>query len=464
MELRRRGKRVFEPETPPESGNSTAGQQLASYYASTNAHPPAPVSVPGLLHTRVDVSGRGGGGAEMRSGAGAWRRVDGRGRILRLVAAVVVGVAVPSIGLIPVATTRPSSRTMALRPTTMTMPHTYSPLIPGHLQQQSLQEDHRLRVGTLLATSAAGRRGSSGDAVEDEDEDPAAANIAVAVRHRRGNAAMSRNEAAVLLNTDLLPKTDAGRRHTVGRRAQKILPLVEKAGGSGERGCIAPPGTSAAVRGRDPRLAATYGEFPLESLDALLDAAEPWRLPTTSTTPAPREQTIVDLGSGCGRLCLYLALTRPSHHRVVGVELSPDLHHEAVHAVDRARSSGWFESVNAVDSIAPMDEAQTQTLLELYQGPADAHIGVLQRTDVVFAYCTTWDNDGFSPDVGGVVLSWEWRQLFARAFPRPGTIAVTTDRTLCDGCDDTVWKLLERLDVPNPEVGGSSTGYIHVRL
>lgn len=66
----------------------------------------------------------------------------------------------------------------------------------------------------------------------------------------------------------------------------------------------------------------TYGEFDLDFLGSLLEAAEP-----------QKGDTFVDLGSGCGRLVLGAALLRPKvWAECHGIELLPELHNEAVAA------------------------------------------------------------------------------------------------------------------------------------
>ena len=82
---------------------------------------------------------------------------------------------------------------------------------------------------------------------------------------------------------------------------------------------------------------------------------------------------------------------------------------------------------------------------------------LFQQADVIFAYSTVWDNIGFVPEIGAMVLSHEWNQLLSSSCS-PGTVAITTDRALDPNFG---WKLVDRLDVDNREVFGS-TAYIHV--
>ena len=81
----------------------------------------------------------------------------------------------------------------------------------------------------------------------------------------------------------------------------------------------------------DPRTSLTYGEFPTSSMDELIDLALEKHL-----SEDKKEMTLVDLGSGCGRLVLYTALTRGldqhTSWNVHGIEISSILHDEGLRA------------------------------------------------------------------------------------------------------------------------------------
>jgi len=191
-------------------------------------------------------------------------------------------------------------------------------------------------------------------------------------------------------------------------------------------------------------LAFTYGEFPLSSLDILVDTATQY---ITSGGRKPEEPlNILDVGSGCGRCCLYLALTRQSC-TVTGIEISDLLHKEADRMITIAEQQGYLASTSVTKG----------NQLLLFQGSAEEHSKYLNICDILFCYSTTWDTSDFSVDLGAMVLSDEWNQLFSTCC-RSGTIAITTDRAL----DPTQWNLLHSIEVENPEVGGSM-GYIQRR-
>ena len=65
--------------------------------------------------------------------------------------------------------------------------------------------------------------------------------------------------------------------------------------------------------------------------------------------------------------------------------------------------------------------------------------------------------DGFSVDLGAMILGREWSETLADLC-RDGTVAITTDRALDP---EYGWVLLSRTEVTNPEVFGS-TGYVQV--
>ena len=255
--------------------------------------------------------------------------------------------------------------------------------------------------------------------------------------HCRATSCLSRSEAAQLMDELLLPATERGHRITLG--LQKLPEEV-------------------AVYGHDPVLAETYGEFPLSSLDVLLDRAEALldaeegsqQSPTTSKKT--RRRTIVDVGSGCGRLALYLALSRPSWD-VYGVEISRVLSQEAFRAVNRAIDQGCLQTAEYDDENDQLSEPHSGSLLTLYCGPAQEYSQLLERADLVFCYSTAFESAGFSEGAGGMILGQEWSTLFA---VNARGLCITTDKALEPAAG---WAILDRVDVPNPEVF-RSTGYI----
>jgi hypothetical protein len=246
---------------------------------------------------------------------------------------------------------------------------------------------------------------------------------------------LSREQAVQVLDRDILPKSEYGDRIKYGREAQGIV-------------------AGQAVSSDDPVLAKTYGEFPLESLDILIDAASKYLSQTNG-----KSVQFVDVGSGCGRLCLYTALTRgdtassSKPWEVHGIEIYDILHHEATRARDAGFEKGWLQEAQGDD-----DDTALANSLSLHLGPAeDFSNSILKEADLIFAYSTTWTNSGFSPDISAMILSDEWNRLFCNSC-KSGCVVVTTDRALDPRYG---WKVLERLDVANPEVM-ESTGYIQI--
>lgn len=247
----------------------------------------------------------------------------------------------------------------------------------------------------------------------------------------------SREQAACYLDQELMPIQDYGRRQTLGRDAQNLPDLVV---------------------GSDPALSFTYGEFPLESLDLLLDTA------FSSMHPVPAHDKnlnvrVVDLGSGCGRLCFYMALTRQNWD-ITGIEISKILHKEAKATMHVAQDKGWFVPIR-YDDDEPVQSKQyqhnaatTASHLSFLQGAADEYQDAIRQADIIFCYSTAWESTGFSAETGAMILSEEWNELLSSAC-RDHCIVITTDRAL----DPNRWQLLEKVDVTNSEVGGS-TGYI----
>lgn len=238
---------------------------------------------------------------------------------------------------------------------------------------------------------------------------------------------VSREEAQRLIDDLILRKEEYDKRIQYGGEAQGFKSTI--------------------VTGDDPRGAFTYGEFPTSSMDELVDLA------LTKYMPALKSNiTMIDLGSGCGRLVLYSALTRgfndDSSWKIMGIEISKILHDEALRATLAGLDNDIFEIEHSNNSL-------NQFVLNL--GSASEFPDLLQKADIIFAYSTTWDNAGFSEKLGAIVMSQQWNELLS-SHCRPGTVVITIDRALDPNYG---WKLVDRLDVENREVFGS-TGYIHV--
>ena len=202
-----------------------------------------------------------------------------------------------------------------------------------------------------------------------------------------------------------------------------------------------------AVQGNDPRLAFTYAEFPLESFDILIDAGLQAvmgdREPSSAET-----MRLVDLGSGCARLVLYAALSRGWD--VQGIEIGRELHDMALTVLEKGIGSGYFKK--------EIDDEQKIEGATLLLGDAKEYSNVLESADIVFAYSTVFPAaEQFNIDLGALVLRPEWSQMLASEC-QEGCVAITTDRALDPQFG---WELIDRMDVENPEVFGS-TGYIHI--
>lgn len=82
---------------------------------------------------------------------------------------------------------------------------------------------------------------------------------------------------------------------------------------------------------------------------------------------------------------------------------------------------------------------------------------VLATADMIFAYSTAFPAKRFCPDLGALLLDPVWTHSLSNAC-QDGCVAITTDRALDPAFG---WELLERIDVENREVFGS-TGYISI--
>jgi len=263
----------------------------------------------------------------------------------------------------------------------------------------------------------------------------------------------------LLESEDFLPSRTYGDRKTFG--------LV-----AAERECGATGGSSGednigVIMADDPRLARTYAEFPLASLDILLDAAVDHL--SSSMTAGADSIHMVDVGSGLGKIVLYSALTRiggsengnestDKNWKVCGIEISSMLHNRALELVQTGIEKEIFKN----DTLA-FDRKNfplCDNSLSFHLGSATENEGsaFLENADIIFAYSTVFNAKFFDPDVGALLLdAEEWSKPLSEAC-KIGCVAVTTDRALDPRFG---WKVVERIDVPNPDVLGT-TGFIHV--
>ena len=252
---------------------------------------------------------------------------------------------------------------------------------------------------------------------------------------------LGREDAQKLLEgPKFLPPMDYGDRIVFGRQA------AEKEYGENE-----PLGV---MMSDDPRLARTYAEFPLDSLDLLLDRSCSYLPEDAASSEKPL--TMVDIGSGLGRIVLYSALTRgfkKAHWQIRGIEISESLHNEALKLAQTGIDMNLFgENEHKKDS--------GSNSFSFHRGSATDETGkaLLEDAHLVFAYSTAFKAKEFDPDVGALILDTaEWSLPLSEACP-DGCVVVTTDRALNPSLG---WKMVERIDVPNPEVLGT-TGFIHV--
>jgi hypothetical protein len=250
---------------------------------------------------------------------------------------------------------------------------------------------------------------------------------------------LSKKGAQFVLDHQLLPVSQYGNRISLGLQSQGL------------------PIGRIALDAHDPVLSETYGEFPLPSLDTLLDrAVERLTVSTSPNLSSNNPLTVVDLGSGCGRVALYLALSR-RNWRVHGIEMSSIYHQAAAEACARAMDLGYLRDTSDQKSQASGCEPppEPSSTVFLHNGAANQYKDLFHRADLIFCYSTAFDSGGFSEGASALLLGREWSELLASSC-RDGCVCITTDKAL----DPTLgWSILHRIDVPNGEVCGS-TGYI----
>ena len=274
--------------------------------------------------------------------------------------------------------------------------------------------------------------------------------------------------AESVIDNILLPMNEHGKRSEIAREGQGVR-------------------TGEALSANDPRLALTYGEFPIQSFDELVergmmfvieneveqqnndthDSADLEKFLRHQMVNQPYDEVgkkrrhLVDLGSGCGRLVFYSGLTSckyGSAWNIHGIEISELLHNVAVEALQKGIENGFFYNIdNEPENVEEIFADGTSTKISLHLGPAHEFRNILSRASIVFAYSTVWPANDFSVEVGSLILGEEWSKLLANACPN-GCVVITTDRALNpnDG-----FQVVDQLSVENPALAGS-TGFVHI--
>ena len=209
---------------------------------------------------------------------------------------------------------------------------------------------------------------------------------------------------AQTLVTRLFPDEAYASREAVGRRAQMGSEMLYRSGAVPIDGAL------------------TYGEYDLEHFYDLV-----------SRTGDLEGATLLDDGSGCGRLVVAASALWPELRCAIGVEKIEELHEVGVRAV---RGLADEERGRAV----------------LHCGDATGLREVMRAADVVFAYSSAFPSDG--------VLLTDFSATCGTRL-REGTRVITTDKRLASD-DATPWcfELIEAVEGPNRETGGSSVGYV----
>ena len=273
---------------------------------------------------------------------------------------------------------------------------------------------------------------------------------------------LSRSDCQQWLDQDgIFPSQSYSDRIGIGREASGL-------GESGGGGILLTPD--------DPRLDQTYAEFPLQSWDTLMDKA------LLYVDGKQIECRFVDVGSGMGRISLYATLSRPQWD-VHGIEISSVLHDKAVEVSEKAVEDKLLVKDNEADytttELSSSTSPSLSSNLSLYLGSAlqftvddgddkgkntyrdaisnNTIRSVLSSADLMFLYSTAFPAKNFDPEIGALVLDPQWSYSLSKSC-RNGIVAVTTDRALDPFYG---WELIEKIDVDNPEVFGSS-GYISI--
>ena len=240
----------------------------------------------------------------------------------------------------------------------------------------------------------------------------------------------------------------------------------------------------------------TYGEFSLTSLDIILDRITQEiinvndAMDSNTDTGAAKGQNkplkIIDIGSGCGRLVLYMAITQQQRLRqycdqivVMGIEQSNALHDESIRATERLLQQFTIinNSKNGNNSTTQMQQEQaeglhcTNTEIRLYCGSAQDFMNEIHTADIIICYSTAFSSGHFLPSISALLLSEEWNTILT-----PPTVVSSTDpltlsskMLYCVTMDKALdpsrgWIMMDRITVPNPEIGVDSMAFLQQLL
>ncbi len=302
-----------------------------------------------------------------------------------------------------------------------------------------------------------------------------------------------RSKAADIIDATLFPQNEYTQRLKIARDVQF------KSDDSDNNNNSNPSSSSTDDRimtASDPRLSFTYDEFPVQSMDRLLDlAVEEYKEFHGGTRRSEQQQpsVLVDLGSGCGRLVLHAALCNKgtastsstgndngdfdcgdlNFQHIHGIEISRELHEIGQRALEIGAREGFFtkigtqsieEDTNAdvhadTNSNSNVVDDDHKPSVNLHLGPADDFEHILHQADIIFSYSTVFDTKGFNEEMGAMILSDEWSKMLAEKCKK-GCVIVTTDRALDPQFG---WKLCGSMEVDNPKLFGT-TGYVSILI
>ena len=127
------------------------------------------------------------------------------------------------------------------------------------------------------------------------------------------------------------------------------------------------------------------------------------------------------------------------------------------------------------DVVGDRTTTKMTNTLQFHLGSAENFIQILQQADIIFCYSTAFTSNGFNIDISAMILNDYWCQLLTSQQANidnnnnnnnnnkkddnvdNNTIIITTEKAIHPKYN---WTIIDRIDVPNPEIFGS-TGFIH---
>jgi hypothetical protein len=132
-----------------------------------------------------------------------------------------------------------------------------------------------------------------------------------------------------------------------------------------------------------------------------------------------RRLKVIDIGSGCGRLVLYMAMKRSiQYHEIIGIEQMECYYNESIVATKRLLQhfdKNGHKTINRNNDGTPdqlqADSTTSTTSIALYCGYASNYLCQIHSADIVICYSIAFLSSYFSEAISALILCNEWNTI-----------------------------------------------------